>query len=45
MHNLPGGLSLPTLARHLVDAKMGQAEAERHLRCAPRMHQIGSRRG
>ena len=29
---LPGGFSLPALARHLVDAKMGQAEAERQLR-------------
>ena len=29
---LPGGFSLPVLARHLVDAKMGQAEAERQLR-------------
>ena len=35
LSHLPGGLSLPTLARHLVDAKMGQAEAQRQLQCAP----------
>lgn len=34
VQSLPGGLSLPTLARHLVDAKMGQADAERQLRYA-----------